>query len=52
MKTEEQQTDKMILTRRQAQKLLRQIASMCEKAYRRGAQQAVAFRLSESDASW
>jgi hypothetical protein len=37
---------------REIRKLLKEVASMCERAYRRGAQQAVALGLSEDDASW
>jgi hypothetical protein len=40
------------LSRRQARHLLTQIASMCEKAYRRGAQHAAVLGLSEEDAQW
>jgi hypothetical protein len=43
---------KFELTPTQAWRLIQDIASMCERAYRRGAQQAVALKLSESDASW
>jgi hypothetical protein len=50
MKTEN--SKKMTLSRRQAQVLVKQIASLCEKAYRRGVEQAVALKPSPEDASW
>jgi hypothetical protein len=42
----------LVLNRAQAKSLVHEIASMCEKAYRRGAHQAVALKISESDAAW
>ncbi len=50
MKTES--SKKMTLSRRQARVLVKQIASLCEKAYRRGVEQAVAVKPSPEDASW
>jgi hypothetical protein len=40
------------LSQRQVKALIKQIASRCEQAYRRGAQQALALRMSPDDASW
>lgn len=47
-----QNGQKIAFSRAQAQRLLREIASVAEAAYRRGAQQAVALRLTEEDAAW
>jgi hypothetical protein len=43
---------KFELTPRQAWRLIQDVASMCERAYRRGAQQGVVLKLSEPDAAW
>jgi hypothetical protein len=40
------------ITVREAQALLKQIASLCEDAYRRGAHQAVVMEMSPEDGSW
>lgn len=40
------------LSQRQAKAVIKQIASLCEKAYRRGAEQSLALRMSPRDASW
>lgn len=45
-------TETLTLTRRQARSLMKEIASVAEAAYRRGAQQAVALGLSKEDAAW
>jgi hypothetical protein len=37
---------------RQDTRLVQEIAYMCEKAYRRGAQHAAVFKLNEADAAW
>jgi hypothetical protein len=41
------ESKKIEFTPQQAENLVREIASMCEKAYRRGAQQAVYLGLSK-----
>ena len=42
----------LTLSRKEAKKLLIEIASVAEAAYRRGAQQAVALKVSDGDLSW
>ena len=42
----------MNLTKQGAKRLLIEIASACEEAYRRGAQHAIANNLTELDAAW